>query len=153
MKKNDLRRFNFGFIFQHFNLIDVLSAEENVAFFLERQGLTHSVIKERVEHYLTKVGLFEQRKKKPTQLSGGQKQRVSIARALAKHPDVIIADEPTASLDQKTGQSILQLLRHLTSTENKTVIMSSHDPMAISYAQRTVHLLDGEIVEGVKNDF
>ena len=101
--KNKIRMYELGFIFQSFHLFPVMNAEENVEYFLSRQGLPRSERKERVKESLQSVGLWEHRKKKPLEMSGGQRQRVAIARALAKRPKVILADEPTASLDQKTG--------------------------------------------------
>ena len=103
-QKNHIRRFRIGFVFQNFHLIPVLRADENVEYFLARQGLPKKERQERVETALKAVGLWEHRNKKPLEMSGGQRQRVAIARALAKHPHVIVADEPTASLDSSTGK-------------------------------------------------
>ncbi len=148
-RKNEIRRSEIGFIFQQFHLIPVLSAEENVKYFLSRAGLPKDEIKRRCEEALTSVGLWEHRKKKPAQLSGGQMQRVAIARALAKSPSVIIADELTASLDQKTGQEIMELLAKLTSEKNCSVVMTTHDPMVEAFADYNFHIQDGELM-GVK---
>ncbi|HAB99287.1 MAG TPA: ABC transporter ATP-binding protein [Parachlamydiales bacterium] len=142
-RKNLVRKLEIGFIFQQFHLIPVLSAEENVRYFLVRQGLSKGEIKERVEGSLESVGLWEHRKKKPSELSGGQKQRVAIARAIAKKPCVIIGDEPTASLDQKTGFEVMELLARLVETEKTSVILTTHDAMVQSFSQQNIHIQDG----------
>ncbi|MCX6130781.1 MAG: ABC transporter ATP-binding protein [Proteobacteria bacterium] len=143
---NELRRFHIGFIFQDFQLIDVLSVEENVEFFLTRQKIPPLERKERVEFALNTLGLFDHRNKRPGQLSGGQKQRVAIARALAKRPAVLIADEPTASLDTATGRSILEHLETINKNHGVTVILASHDPMVLEYDVHEVRLQDGKII-------
>jgi ABC-type lipoprotein export system ATPase subunit len=143
--RNELRRARIGFVFQQFHLFPVLSAEENVEFFLVRAGIPAPERKERVRQALESVGLYEHRQKRPLAMSGGQRQRVAIARALAKRPEVIIADEPTASLDQKTGREILAILQELNSRQGVTVICSSHDPMVLSFAKSRIHLSDGKI--------
>lgn len=146
-RKNQIRKLHIGFIFQQFHLIPVLSAEENVRYFLIRQGLNRKEIKERVEDSLNVVGLWEHRMKKPSQLSGGQKQRVAIARAIAKCPDVIIGDEPTASLDQKNGQEVMKILSGLVETKKSSIILTTHDPMVQSFANKNFHMKDGRLVE------
>lgn len=146
-RKNQIRHRQIGFIFQHFHLIPVLTAEENVRYFLVRQGLPKEVIRMRTKEALEAVGLWEHRMKKPSQLSGGQKQRVAIARAIAKRPRVIIGDEPTASLDQKTGQEIMKLLALLVKTRGTSIILTTHDAMVQSYADYNFHLQDGKVVE------
>ncbi|PIS01599.1 MAG: ABC transporter ATP-binding protein [Chlamydiae bacterium CG10_big_fil_rev_8_21_14_0_10_35_9] len=148
-EKNQIRRNKIGFIFQHFHLIPVLTAEENVAYFLYRQKVPKGEVKEKVEKTLRSVGLWEHRMKKPSELSGGQKQRVAIARALAKDPKVIIADEPTASLDQKTGKEIMELFAWLVKERGVSVIITTHDPMVESYADEKIHMQDGKIVSEV----
>jgi putative ABC transport system ATP-binding protein len=144
-EKNRIRRFRLGFIFQTFNLFPVLRADENVEYFLARQGLPRAERRTRLEQALRDVGLWEQRRQRPGELSGGQRQRVAIARALAKRPVVIIGDEPTASLDQETGRAIIDVLLGLNSRYGVTVIVSSHDPMVQSLATRRVELRDGRI--------
>jgi len=143
--RNWIRRFKLGFIFQSFNLIDVLNAEENIEYFVNSQGLGMAERKSRVEDALKAVQLWEHRFKKPHQMSGGQRQRVAIARALAKKPRVILADEPTASLDQTTGREIIELLKKLNTQENVTIVVSSHDPMVLEQAPRRLRLKDGKI--------
>jgi putative ABC transport system ATP-binding protein len=143
--KNQLRRHEFGFIFQHFYLFPVLSAYENVEYFLIKQGLAAAERKTRVEWALETVGLKDLSQKKPNELSGGQRQRVAIARALAKKPQVIIADEPTASLDSKTGRSILDYLLKINQDSKVTIIMASHDEMVLSASPRIIRLHDGKL--------
>ena len=146
-RKNLIRKTKVGFIFQQFHLMPVLSAEENVSYFLTRQKLSKEEIKRRSEKALRLVGLWEHRKKKPSQLSGGQKQRVAIARALAKEPEVIIGDEPTASLDQKTGKEIIELFQTMVQKEGITVILTTHDPMVLSYSEKNFHIHDGRLLQ------
>jgi len=144
-RKNQLRKFDIGFIFQQFHLIPVLTAEENVKYFLARQNLSKSEIKERSADSLNAVGLWEHRMKKPSQLSGGQKQRVAIARAIAKRPAVIIGDEPTASLDQKTGHEIMEILAGLVARKESSVILTTHDAMVQSFSTQNFHIQDGRV--------
>ena len=146
-RKNHIRKFQIGFIFQQFHLIPVLTAEENVKYFLTRQKLPQDEINLRTEESLTAVGLWDHRKKRPSELSGGQKQRVAIARAIAKCPDVIIGDEPTASLDQKNGNEEMEILATLVQTGKSTVIITTHDAMVQSFATQNFHIQDGRLVE------
>jgi putative ABC transport system ATP-binding protein len=143
--KNEVRKFQIGFIFQQFHLIPVLSAEENVSYFLSQQNLPKEEIEKRTKESLQAVGLWPHRKKRPSEMSGGQKQRVAIARAIAKHPHVIIADEPTASLDRATGREIMEILMSLVKNKKTSIIISTHDPMVQSFATQNIHLLDGEL--------
>ncbi len=142
-RKNQIRKSEIGFIFQQFHLIPVLSAEENVRYFLAQQKLSKRQMDERTEEALVAVGLWEHRKKRPSQLSGGQKQRVAIARAIGKYPAVIIGDEPTASLDQKTGYEIMDILAKLVAERNTSVILTTHDAMVQSFANQNFHIQDG----------
>ncbi|OFZ20538.1 MAG: ABC transporter ATP-binding protein [Bdellovibrionales bacterium GWB1_55_8] len=144
-EKNSIRRFSIGFVFQSFQLFPVLSAEENVEYFLTRQGVRPGERKEKVREALTSVGLWEHRSKRPLEMSGGQRQRVAIARAVAKSPLVIIADEPTASLDQTTGRGVMELFRSLNRDKGITILASSHDPMVHEFAQRRIQLKDGRL--------
>jgi ABC-type lipoprotein export system ATPase subunit len=147
-EKNKIRRYQIGFIFQSFQLFPVLTAEENVEYFLARQGLARDERKKRVEEALRAVGLWENhRNKKPLEMSGGQRQRVAVARAIAKKPEVIIADEPTASLDQKTGRELMELFTELNRNIGATFIVSSHDPMVREFLPRQIHLLDGQLID------
>lgn len=140
---NQIRKYHIGFIFQQFHLIPVFSAEENVAFFLSRQGLSKDEIHLRTREALEAVALWGHRMKKPSELSGGQKQRVAIARALAKKPEVIIGDEPTASLDQKTGKEIMAIFDELVRQKKVSVILTTHDPMIQAYADQNFLIKDG----------
>jgi ABC-type lipoprotein export system ATPase subunit len=144
-EKNRLRRYLIGFVFQTFQLYPVLRADENVEYFLARQGLPRAERERRVAGALAAVGLSEKRRQRPMEMSGGQRQRVAIARALAKRPQVIVADEPTASLDQATGRGIMQIFQRLNRDSGVTVIAASHDPMVLQFASRELHLVDGRI--------
>lgn len=144
-EKNQIRRFSIGFIFQKFHLLPVLTAEENVEYFLTRQGISKSERKSLVQEALQAVGLYEIRHKRPLEMSGGQQQRVAIARALAKNPKVIIADEPTSSLDQKTANEVMQLLKDLVTTKKMSVILASHDLNVQEFADHHYKIVDGEI--------
>lgn len=143
--RNQLRKFRLAFVFQNFHLMNVLRADENVEYFLARQGLSRVERAERVESALRAVGLLDHRKKRPLEMSGGQRQRIAIARAIAKNPDVIIADEPTASLDQKTGLDIMGILQRMHAEKKVSIIVSSHDPMVHRFAPWVVDLSDGLI--------
>jgi putative ABC transport system ATP-binding protein len=142
-----LRARTIGFIFQTFNLLPVLSAEENIEYpLLQFSELTAGERRQRVQHVLEVVGLGEFARHRPNQLSGGQRQRVAIARALAVHPKIILADEPTANLDHKTGGRILRLMRRINRRTGATFVFSTHDQRVIDMADRRVDLEDGEIV-------
>lgn len=145
--RNHIRRHKIGFIFQTFQLFPTLSAAENVEYFLTRQGVVATERKQRVEESLNAVGLWEHRSKRPLQMSGGQRQRVAIARAIAKRPQVIIADEPTASLDQKTGREVMEILKKFNREKGVGIIVSSHDTMVHGFADRIIRLRDGLLQE------
>ena len=142
-----LRRGHLGFIFQSYNLIPVLSVAENVEYPLILGGLDRRERRSRVERALTLVGIGEHGGKRPTELSGGQQQRVAVARAIAPNPPLILADEPTASLDSRTGASLMALLLSLNRELGTTFLFSSHDPQVIHQAHRVVTLQDGQIKE------
>lgn len=139
---------NIGFIFQSFNLNPVLSAYENVEYPLLLQRVPPAERKERTCAILEEVGLGDHAHHRPAQLSGGQKQRVAIARALVKRPELILADEPTANLDSKTGEAIIALMRRAQSQHGGTFIFSTHDPQLMSHAESKIMLKDGKIVLG-----
>lgn len=144
---SEFRREKIGFIFQTFNLLPVLTALENVEYPLLRRSNFSS--KERVQmatQALERVGLSQQLKKYPNQMSGGQRQRIAIARALVHKPSLIIADEPTANLDKKTGREILDLMRQLNQQEKVTFLFSTHDPEIIQMADRVVSISDGQLL-------
>jgi putative ABC transport system ATP-binding protein len=140
-----LRRHSIGFIFQAYNLIPVLSVEENVSFPLSLMGVPQKEIKERTAKVLADVGLDGMAKRRPKEMSGGQQQRVAIARALVKKPALILADEPTANLDSTIGGEILELMLALNKAEGTTFIFSTHDQMVMDYARRLVRIRDGQI--------
>ena len=140
-----LRRQKIGFIFQAYNLIPVLSVEENISFPLNLLGYSPKEIKERTNKVLHDVGLEGYSKRKPKEMSGGQQQRVAIARALVKKPALILADEPTANLDSTIGREILELMISLNKTEGTTFIFSTHDQMVMDYARRLIRIRDGQI--------
>ena len=140
-----LRRHSIGFIFQAYNLIPVLSVEENISFPLTLLGVDKSEIRERVNKVLAQVGLEGMAKRRPKEMSGGQQQRVAIARALVKQPALILADEPTANLDSKTGREILEIMLKLNQEIGTTFIFSTHDNMVMEFARRIVHVRDGQV--------
>ena len=148
---SDLRKDNIGFIFQTFNLIPVLTASENVGFALSIQGkYSDKEIKEKSYAILKDVGLEGMEERRPNELSGGQQQRVAVARALVKEPLLILADEPTANLDSKTGGEVLDLMKELNEKKNATFIFSTHDKMVMDRAKRLILLHDGEIAQNGK---
>jgi putative ABC transport system ATP-binding protein len=140
-----LRRHSIGFLFQAYNLIPVLSVEENISFPLTLMGVNSKEIKERTAQVLRDVGLEGMAKRRPKEMSGGQQQRVAIARALVKKPALILADEPTANLDSTIGREILELMLKLNKSEGTTFIFSTHDQMVMDYARRLVRIRDGQI--------
>lgn len=146
----NIRLRELGYIFQNFLLFPNLSAYENVEYFLARQGLSRSERKEITEEALKDVGLSDKLSSKPAELSGGQRQRVAIARAIAKRPSIIIADEPTASLDEKTGEEILDVLFGLNESKKTSIVISSHDPIVLKRLTKTVFLKDGQVQEIVE---
>lgn len=142
----DVRARTLGFIFQTFNLLPVLSAEENVEYpLLQLPELSKAERAERIKHYLAMVGLTKYAGHRPNQLSGGQRQRVAIARALATHSRVVLADEPTANLDRRTGESILRLMKDINRKAGTTFIFSTHDKRVMNMADRLVRIEDGKI--------
>lgn len=144
-EKTSFRRIHLGFIFQTYNLIPVLTAYENVSFVLSLLDLPKQEIRDRTMALLKEVGLEGMEDRRPARLSGGQQQRVAIARALIKQPDIVLADEPTANLDSKTGEDILKLMKEMNKKHHTTFIFSTHDSMVMEYAERLITLHDGEI--------
>ena len=142
---SDFRRDNIGFVFQAYNLIPVLTVEENVEYIMLLAGVPKAERHDRVIAMLEAVGLEGVADRTPTQLSGGQQQRVAIARAMVSKPQIILADEPTANLDSKTGADLLVMMRRLNTETGMTFIFSTHDPMVMESAQRLITLRDGEI--------
>jgi putative ABC transport system ATP-binding protein len=139
-----------GFIFQNYNLIPELTVFENVEVPLLISGAKRKDYSERVKKIIADVGLADHIKHRPGELSGGQQQRVSIARALVKQPPLIIADEPTANLDSKTGQEIMKLMAELNKQYGVTFVFATHDENIVSYMNKVFHLLDGQLVKGIQ---
>jgi len=144
---SDFRNRRMGFIFQSFNLIPVLSVFENVEYPLLLQKMPARQRRARVDELLSKVGLADLKRRSPENLSGGQRQRVAIARALVGKPLLVIADEPTASLDHATGAAVMELMMEMNRGEGSTLIFSTHDASVSRYAGRIVSMMDGRIVE------
>ncbi|GAB6093964.1 ABC transporter ATP-binding protein [Desulfatiferula olefinivorans] len=144
-----LRLHRIGFVFQSYNLIPVLSAEENVAYIMQLQGVPSRERRDRARQVLDEVGLSGLYGRRPAQLSGGQQQRVAVARAIAADPAIVLADEPTANLDSKTGESLLDLMQHLNTDKGVTFVFSTHDRMVMDHAHRLVMIRDGRIVDDV----
>jgi putative ABC transport system ATP-binding protein len=144
----ELRLNTIGFIFQSFNLVAVLNVFQNVEFpLLLQKKLSAADRKARVNDLLKKVGLDKHAHHRPSELSGGQRQRVAIARALVTGPKIVLADEPTANLDSKTGESILDLMKEMNRTEKTTFIFSTHDAKVMAHANHIVKIADGRIAE------
>lgn len=147
----ELRLYKIGFVFQAYNLIPVLSAEENVEFILLLQGMSKKERRQRAREILDEVGLKDLYERRPSELSGGQQQRVAVARAIVSNPAIVLADEPTANLDSRTGQSLLKLMKGMNETKGITFIFSTHDKMVMDYARRLIIIRDGMIVEDKTN--
>jgi len=140
------RRRNIGLVFQAFNLIPTLTAEENIALPLMLEGENGSSAG-KVEQLLENLGLISRRGHRPDAMSGGEQQRVAIGRALVSDPAVILADEPTGNLDSSNSRSVCELLRDLCQTEGKTIVMVTHEPSVAAYAQEVAILKDGQLIE------
>ncbi|MEW5816547.1 MAG: ABC transporter ATP-binding protein [Spirochaetota bacterium] len=154
-----LRHKVIGFIFQSFNLIPVLNVFENIEFPLllnkdkspkssknaSENPFTHKGKKEWIYYLMEEVGLFQWKNHRPNELSGGQRQRVAIARALVTKPQIVLADEPTANLDSKTGEAIIELMKKINREQNTTFIFSTHDPSIVSIADHVIYLHDGTV--------
>lgn len=146
---SDFRRDHIGFIFQAYNLIPVLSVEENVEYIMLLQGVPKAERHQRVMEILKEVGLEEYPNRLPSKLSGGQQQRVAIARAMVSKPRLILADEPTANVDSKTGAELLDMMRELNKKTGMTFVFSTHDKMIMERARRVITLRDGLVAEDV----
>ncbi len=148
MSDNNLinfRKTHIGFVFQAYNLIPVLTARENVEFVMLLQKRPKSECERRALELLHEVGLDDKTNKRPAELSGGQQQRVAVARALAPAPDFILADEPTANLDSRSAQNLLDIMARLNERERSTFLFSTHDQRVIERARRVITLVDGRI--------
>ena len=143
----DIRSREIGFVFQNSQLLPRLTAVKNVELPLIYAGISHRERRRRAQEMLERVGLQDRMEHYPNQLSGGQQQRVAIARALVGNPSLLLADEPTGALDQKTGRQVMALFQEL-NAEGRTVVMITHDINIASYARRVVHIIDGELSEG-----
>lgn len=148
LKDNELINFrlqHIGFVFQAYNLIPVLSARENVEFIMLLQGQSKQERESRAKELLQAVGLEQQMHKRPSELSGGQQQRVAVARALASKPSFVLADEPTANLDSKSTEDLLDIMHKLNKEEGITFLFSTHDQRVIDRAERLIYVEDGKI--------
>jgi putative ABC transport system ATP-binding protein len=142
----DFRLRNIGFVFQSYNLIPVLTAKENVEFIMQMQGVSVKERSKRTIELLESVGLGDRTESRPARLSGGQQQRVAVARALASKPKFILADEPTANLDSKSTENLLDIMEKLNKEENITFIFSTHDARVMKKARRVITVEDGKVI-------
>ena len=147
---SDFRRDHVGFIFQAYNLIPVLTVSENVEYIMLLQSVPKEERRQRIHAMLEEVGLSGMENRLPSKLSGGQQQRVAIARAMVSRPSLILADEPTANLDSKTGAELLDMMRELNQRTGMTFLFSTHDPMIMERAERVITLTDGRITDDVR---
>jgi len=148
----ELRLRRIGFVFQAYNLIPVLTARENVEFVMQLQGVAAGERTRKAREILKEVGLEDLEDRRPGELSGGQQQRVAVARAIVSEPSLVLADEPTANLDSKTAENLMQLLRHMNQEHGVTFIFSTHDKLVMEFSQRLITLRDGRIVDDVRRD-
>ncbi len=148
----ELRLRKIGFVFQAYNLIPVLTARENVEFVMQVQGRAAAERRERAAEVLAEVGLAGMEDRLPSQMSGGQQQRVAVARAVVSRPTLILADEPTANLDSKTSDDLMDLFAELNANHNTTFVIATHDQRVMAYAKRIIRMLDGRIVEDVQTN-
>ncbi len=149
-KRADLRLESIGFVFQSYNLIPVLTAAENVEYILRLQKVNKPERLERVRAILDEVGLQGRHNSRPDELSGGQQQRVAVARAIVSNPSVVLADEPTANLDSKTGEKLLDLMKKMNEERQVTFIFATHDRMVMDFAERIISLHDGKVADDQK---
>jgi len=147
-----LRLRQIGFVFQAFNLIPVLTARENVEFVMQVQGVSALDRQQKSLEILEEVGLAGLDDRRPADMSGGQQQRVAVARAIVSRPQLVLADEPTANLDSKTADGLMELFRELNERHSTTFIIATHDKRVMSYAKRLVRMLDGQIVDDINQD-
>lgn len=146
----DFRLHNIGFVFQAYNLIPVLTAKENVEFIMQLQNHSKEERELRTMALLKAVGLEGRENSRPNKLSGGQQQRVAVARALASKPKFVLADEPTANLDSKATENLLEIMEELNRKENSTFIFSTHDQRVVNKARRVITLEDGKIISDIR---
>ena len=148
----DFRLHNIGFVFQAYNLIPVLTAWENIEFVMLLQNRSKGKREQRVRQLLLETGLLDKAHQRPAKLSGGQQQRVAVARALASKPQFVLADEPTANLDSKSAENLLDMMARLNEEEDMTFIFSTHDQRVIERARRVITLVDGAIASDIRQD-
>ncbi len=141
----ELRLHKIGFVFQAYNLIPVLSAAENVEFVMLLQGVPAGERRRKAKAILDEVGLAGMYDRRPAELSGGQQQRVAVARAIVSNPSIVLADEPTANLDSKTGKGLLEIMQKLNKEKKITFIFSTHDKMVMNYSRRLLRIRDGRL--------
>lgn len=146
----DFRLNNIGFVFQSYNLIPVLTVKENIEFIMQLQGKSAEERDKRVDILLEQVGLLDRKNDRPNKLSGGEQQRVAVARALAAKPKFILADEPTANLDSKSTENLLDIMLKLNESEKMTFIFATHDNRVMKKARRLIVLEDGKIIKDEK---
>ncbi len=146
----DFRMRNIGFVFQAYNLIPVLTAKENVEFIMHLQGRDKKKRNNRVKELMEAVGLGDRLNSRPGKLSGGQQQRVAVARALASRPKFVLADEPTANLDSKSTENLLEIMEKLNEEEKITFIFSTHDQRVVKKARRIITIEDGKVISDEK---
>jgi len=152
LSKGDLaqmRLHNIGFVFQAYNLIPVLTAQENVEFVMQVQGLSKAERAEKSLAILEEVGLGGLGDRRPAQMSGGQQQRVAVARAIASRPAMVLADEPTANLDSHTAEKLMELFVELNEHHSTTFVIATHDQRVMGYCKRIIKMLDGKIVDDI----
>lgn len=142
----DMRLHKIGFVFQAYNLIPVLTAQENIEMVMQMQGITKTERNTKALDILKEVGLDGLENRKPPELSGGQQQRVAVARAIVSKPKLVLADEPTANLDSITANKLIDLMLEMNQQHNTTFIISTHDPMIMERSKKLVKLHDGKIV-------
>ncbi|MCP5090059.1 MAG: ABC transporter ATP-binding protein [Gammaproteobacteria bacterium] len=148
----DLRLSSIGFVFQAYNLIPVLTAQENVEFVMQVQGIPAAARREKSMAILEEVGLEGLENRRPAEMSGGQQQRVAVARAIVSRPALVLADEPTANLDSKTSDELMELFTELNEHHNTTFVIATHDQRVMAYAKRLIRMLDGRIVDDIEQD-
>ena len=148
----ELRLRRIGFVFQAYNLIPVLTARENVEFVMQLQGMPSAEREQKARDILKEVELDGLEDRRPGELSGGQQQRVAVARAIVSEPSLVLADEPTANLDSKTGENLMQLLRHMNEEHGLTFIFSTHDKLVMDFSRRLITLRDGRIVNDMRRE-
>jgi len=148
----ELRLSSIGFVFQAYNLIPVLTARENIEFVMQVQGVTAKERAEKSMAILEEVGLQGLEDRRPAEMSGGQQQRVAVARAIVSRPALVLADEPTANLDSKTADELMELFTELNEHHNTSFVIATHDQRVMAYAKRLVRMLDGRIVDDIKQN-